>query len=366
MSLVAYRNRAVAPYFSAAAGALAPFLKRQLFNYANRKLTQYLNTPSTRAVMPRTARRIVRRTRRVYKPKRFTRKKTRYVKRRRRRRTFKRRRKGLRSKVFKLQKQVATSQGLHVERQRNTGRLTCLANQMSLTHIEGVTTSDLENVISALKHFDPDNPSTLRTVDYRAGSFQKKIYFKSAYGRLNLKNNFKSRMKATIYVIIPKVDGNDNGPTAFTNGLADVGSPSNVSPLVHVTDSPIFNERWKIIGRKTKYIAPGGVMSMSYCRKNFCYDPSWADDHNLTYLKASKTTAFMVRLEGELAHDNAVSTEQGQSPAYLDYQLDRKYIVDYDAGADIKNIKVTDNSSSFTNNAEIGVRVEPVQIDVVA
>ena len=91
----------------------------------------------------------------------------------------------------------------------------------------------------------------------------------------------------------------------------------------------------------------------TYSLSPFSYDPSWHDDHSLTYLRKCRTTCFLIRVEGVLGTDNTVTTEQGQLGGKVDWQLDRKFVIGYDAGADIKTLEVNDASSSFTNAGQV-------------
>jgi hypothetical protein len=82
------------------------------------------------------------------------------------------------------------------------------------------------------------------------------------------------------------------------------------------------------------------------------YDPSVGDNHTTTYQRAHKNMFFIPRIEGILAHDTS-QDEQGLGQCGIDIIHDVVFKVKYPAGANIKFLKIVDNSNTFTNQALI-------------
>jgi len=259
----------------------------------------------------------------------------------------------LKRAVKQLQHQVRANEGELVYRERQIGRcVTDAVNECELVGTSGSSITKLETVISNLRYFNPATPGTYTTVDFTSGSQSKSIRVK-LYSKINLRNNYVVPAKVDIYCVIPKVDTSISAVTAISNGFADIGGVDIDSSLMYPTDSPQFNQVWKIVKHTHFTLKAGGERTMNFSKPYFDYDPSLYDTHTELYQKNYGGHQYVIRVTGVLAHDSAVSTEEGFSKAGVDYTVVTTYTCRYAAGADIKYIIVNDGADTFTNTPNV-------------
>lgn len=270
----------------------------------------------------------------------------------RRRRPAKKVSKGvsLKRQVKEMKRTLEADTGTHISRVRNLGSVKSAVNLNNYANVDLCTISTVETVLGQLRYYNPSVPGTLTNADGAAGSFQKEFLFKSIYHKIHIRNNYQVPVHVSAYIVVPKEDTDINSTTAYTNGLADVGNISSFSNLSYFTDSIQVTDLFKISSSKKILLEPGETFNMIHTTKSFQYDPSYVDNHALTYQKRFGGAMLFIQVRGEVAHDTTAS-EVGCSAAGVDYMVDTTYTVRYSAGADIKYIVVTDNSSSFTNGA---------------
>jgi len=263
--------------------------------------------------------------------------------------------KSLKEQVKAIQKEIKTNQATLVYKEIGTGRnVQSAVNQQTLGPLTQVTMGSYETVLAELRFFNPSVPGTLIQGSGASGTYERSYHFKSVYSKVSLVNNYQIPVKVKLYCCVPKEDTNIIPITAFTNGLADVGNPSNTSPYLDLTESPQFNKLWKIHKSVKKILQPGQVCKSSVNFKDIMYNPSIFDSHALDYQKKYKTFNWFVRITGVLAHDTAVTTEQSLAPCGVDFLTQTNYTVEYDAGVDLKWITISDTSdASFTNGAVV-------------
>lgn len=268
------------------------------------------------------------------------------------RRSYRRRRpvkKSTKKCVSELKKQVDADQGTHIYRVRDTGRVgPSTTNQTSTAEIVSCNGLQLETALTNLKYYDVSNPSVLLTAAGAAGTFSKKFLFKTIFSTLTCVNNYGVPCTVSVYVVSPKTDTSKTALECFTDGLADIGSPTATSPLVYFTDSDLFNDMYKIVKSESKYLQPGNKFSVSHSIKDLMYDPALRDFHTSTYQRGHGTHQYLVRITGPLGHDSTLN-QQGILQCAVDYMLNRKFVIQYQAGADLRQIEIVDNSDTFTN-----------------
>lgn len=260
--------------------------------------------------------------------------------------------KKVRSQIKHLKKMVESDMGTHIQRFRDTDALLCSVNSSNFSSPFGVTTSNLEAVLANLKYYNPSVPGTLTTAAGATGTFQKEFMFDQLHSSVEITNNYQVPCKVTVYCMTPKDDTSISPATAFTSGLTDVGGVSSTSSLIYPTDSLILKDMWAINKSRTFRLMPGATRSLSYTSKKFQYDPSLVDTHTLSYQKKFGAHVWCFRVEGVLGHDTTAD-EQGSLQAGIDIQYNVKYVVKYSAGADITQIVVDDQSSTFTNGGVV-------------
>lgn len=263
-----------------------------------------------------------------------------------------RKKKTLKKTVAELKRLSDADTGTYIKRERYSFIHTSSVNQSNHQIYTGWLHTDTEAVIDNLKYFDPATPGTFTTTDFNAGTNQKEILVDSVYSKLTLKNNAQIPGRVTVYTLKPKTDTSISPTTAITNGLADIGNPTSTSQLIYATDSDQFTDLWKICATRSKIVMPGREISISHSEKNYRYDPAYFDAQTSTYSKKGRCFMFLVRVEGVMAHDSSAS-EVGFAQASFDVILERKSVIKYNAGAQIKWLEILDSVSTFTNGAVV-------------
>lgn len=258
--------------------------------------------------------------------------------------------KNIKGKLNDMNQLVHNDMGKLVYRLRSTGTLSSAVNQQNQAQIIANSTSTIETVLAQLRYYDPSNPSTLVTASGVTGTFSKDFLITRSYYKLVVQNNYQVPCHVTIYLCRPKEDTSIGPQTAFTEGLTDVGNPSANSTLVYLTDSEIFQDLWKVENSEKKYLQPGEFCTLAVGDKKYTYDPSVVDSHALSYQSQYKAAVYVLRVEGPLCHDS-VADQQGTGQGGVDYQLNRTFEVEYQAGAQIHYIVSSDTSDTFTNSA---------------
>lgn len=255
----------------------------------------------------------------------------------------------LKRDVKRLKIKAEGDQGTLVYRYRGVGRILASINSNAMQYVGISGVSTLEAVIANLKYYDPSAPTTLVTADFASGSFQKEVTFSKIYGKVTVRNNYQVPCKVKLYVCRPKEDTSISPIVCYTNGLTDMGAPTSTSTLMNLTDSDEFNSLWNIIKSSKHTLLPGQEASIIHSGKLFQYDPSFVDDHTLSFQARFDGAVVVIRVEGVLGHDTSAN-EQARMQAGVDYESYILHEVQYSAGADIKYYVLSDNASaSFTN-----------------
>lgn len=260
--------------------------------------------------------------------------------------------KNLKSKVREIAKVLENNTATSTFRKRDAFKREAAVNAMSMDSFTVNSTTILETSMANLRYYDAAT-NALVTADPSVGTFQRDITVKEVYAMINCRNNYQVPCKMTIYAMVPKKDTGVTPATFFTAGLADQGNPTATSPLVHLTDSEILKENWKIAKSVSKQLNPGQELSCSWSHGKFEYDFSNVDTHALAFQKIYGGMVFLTRLEGVIGHDSVVTTEQGYLPVACDCEVHTKWVFEYDAGKDLQDIFIDDNADTFTNGGLI-------------
>lgn len=256
--------------------------------------------------------------------------------------------KDLCKKVKTLTKKANSSIGLHTYRKLGSADLDASVNQSVFNHFSLNTDSNLDTAIANLRYYDAAT-NAIVTADAGTLSASRKLYFKRNWFKLTVRNNYQVPVHVIMYAVLAKADTNVTPSAAFTNGLTDIGNPSATSPGVYPTDSPQFNELYRIVKSKTIFLDAGKEVSLSFNVGGFQYNPSTQANDSEVYQVRHHGGAFAVRISGPLGHDSATD-QQGILQSSVDIKFKRVHDIEYDAGARIKTVEVSnDMASSFTN-----------------
>lgn len=261
------------------------------------------------------------------------------------------------SDVRKIKKENKTCQtnGERVYRQRRVDRLLTLSeNTLKAITKAGNSITITENALSNLTYYDPTTPTTLVTASGAVGTYSKTFNIKDVYTKIIIRNNYQVPAMVRVYGCIPKEDTSISPSTAYTSGLADMNNPNAENPLMHVTDSNIFNNLWRIDKSMKKLLNSGRQFTMKKYLGDYTYDPSLVDDHALTYQSKYKGYAWFVQVCGAIGHDgDALNDEQGILDCGIDMYVDTVVHVCYDAGKKMKTYVIDDDSATFTTNGVV-------------
>lgn len=262
--------------------------------------------------------------------------------------------KGLKKQVAQLSRIAKADQGTLIFRTRDTTSASSAVNSSLFKGVQDLNTlTKMELVLAQLRYYDPADPATLIVAPGATGSFQKDFFFDKSHHKIEIRNNYIVPVKVRFYIFKVKEDTNITPQVAFENGMADIGNPGNTSALVYPTDSNQLMELWKIAKSVSFTLEAGQSRVITYTNKKFVYDPSISDNHSLTFQRSFDGCSCAVRLEGIIGHDTVEGSEQGTLQAKVDITIDSVWHVMYPAGADIKHIKVTNSSSTFTNSGRV-------------
>lgn len=280
--------------------------------------------------------------RRVKKPKRMKRKYSSKVP---------RNIKALERRIEELDRKASADIGTHLERRREFGRFTALDGIKGYGYMTFNSATYNEATLANLRYYNPSDPANLVTASGATGTFQRDFYFKRVSARLSIRAAYQMDAFVTVYICEPKVDTNISVTTAYTNGLTDVGNPTAASPLVHVFDSPQFNDLWKITKTYKRCLKPGEEFSIYWkTNESYVYDPSLYDSHGLDYQPKFKPAVAWVRVDGPLGHDTA-QTEINQIKTAVDTICTTTTEIQYAAGIELRTVYIDDNATAtFTNS----------------
>lgn len=258
----------------------------------------------------------------------------------------------LKRKVKAISEALESDKAVHIHRKRSSYRQLSNGNLMDQTNYTVFNVANLETAMANLRYFDPGT-NALVTADPSSGTYSREITVSNLYAKICAYNNYQVPCKLNMYAFSPKRDTNTTPVDFFSAGLTDQGNPTSTSPLVHITDSRILRENWKIVSSVSKMLYPGQSLSLNWStKKPFEYDFSNTDTHATSFQNQYGALCFVVRLEGVIGHDTA-NNEQGQLPSGIDVELQEKYEFSYDAGKNLEDISISDSFDVFTNQGVV-------------
>lgn len=252
--------------------------------------------------------------------------------------------------VKKLQKSVKSSEGTLIYFGRGLTEVIASVNQQTLSSVANVPISSYETVLGELRFFDSATPGTLVQASGATGTYSRKYMF-NVYTHTVVRNNYQIPADVRLYLCCPREDTSIPANQAYTDGLVDVGNPSNTSQLMKLTHSPLFNQLWKIEKMNRVRLMPGQETELIHTYK-VMYDPAITDSQTQTYQTKYKNFMVLCRVDGILAHDT-VSDQQGFAQAGVDVATTYKYTVKYDAGVDLTYYVISDGAQTFNNGAVV-------------
>lgn len=259
--------------------------------------------------------------------------------------------------VQRLKQKLDNDTGTNITRYRVTGR--CKNDENRNAHVEanGSDSALMETTLASLQYYDIQNPATLKTASGATGTFSNKFLFEQVRSSCTVRNNYQIPVKVTLYCVVPKSDTSISALTAYTNGITDISGPSSLLSLVYLTDSPVFKNLWKIKTSRSRVLYSGQEMTLSYNVKDVLYDVAYHDAHTSSYQPKDGTHRWIIRTEGVLSHDATYANDdQGFSESAVDYYVDTKYVIKYNALGDITTLTVSDASDTSVTTYVTGFK----------
>lgn len=323
MAIVPYNRRsyALSRYRSYAPYARAAYtVARRLFNNYGRRMVRRRAAPAPR---------------RTYKRRRPT-----------RRRKTKRRKTSTRKKIRNLERKVNADIATHTNRIETPSAVKLAAENTSQFAIVGsmYSKTDVEALLSTLRYYDPNTPSTLVTADGSTGSYNRSFYFASLWSSLYIANNYEVPVDVTIYCITPKSDTNGDPVTTFQNGISDQAAATITATdtLIYPTDIDDFKHLFKIKACKKVRLIAGQSYTMFNRFKAFNYDPSLADEHTDAAQSRFRSHWYCLRVQGVLGHEIS-STPRAYCRGGVDTVMKAKTVIKYDAGVKLNDFTTNSN-----------------------
>lgn len=255
-----------------------------------------------------------------------------------------------------MKKQMNLDTGTHIVRKRSTAQLLSAINAANHAEIALNSDSLIETTLSSLKYYNPSVPGTLTTASGATGSFTKQFNFVKCHAVCILRNNYQVPVELRAFIVQPKSDNSKTPDSCYTDGLADIGSPSATSPQIYFTDSPVFTKLYSVKKSVIKVLEPGQQVTLNWSAKPFMYDPAYQDAHASSYKPLHEAAFLLYRITGVVGH-KADGTAIGTLQAGIDVQTNVTHVVKYQAGADLKQITLIDGSG--TTDATSVVSLKP-------
>lgn len=219
----------------------------------------------------------------------------------------------------------------------------------------GGSLSRHEAAFANLRFYDPGTNALVSGQDLGAGVYDRNTRM-SIFRKMTFRNNYVAPVEIRCYKCKPKRD-TSQGPLIYVDaGLADQGDVSKDSPLMFPTDSRQFRDMYSTVTVK-KILQPGKSLVVSDYQPFFQFDISTNQVHNTVYQRKQGGYILMVRVTGVLGHDTVPVPDQvGVTQCGVDWIADTKYVIKYDAGKDLEDYTVVDNSDVFSNAGRFSMK----------
>lgn len=250
-------------------------------------------------------------------------------------------------RISRLEELTDNLMGTLVYKRRMKDQCESTINEMNVCHTDVISKTLVELALAQLRYYDPSTPGTLVNAAFGTGTQQKEVRFRDVKSFIKIRSNGHTPATVHLYLCVPKADTSITPIGAYTNGLADVGNPSNIHPTLYFNDSPQFRDLWEVKKVK-KFTINGNEIRWSYTHGCFIYDASYVDSHPFEYY-TGQGAVWAYRIEGPVSHGKTTALQVGAAKAMIDVIVDNVYTVDYNAGADLTYVVVSDDTATHAN-----------------
>lgn len=262
-----------------------------------------------------------------------------------RRRTYK-------CKVKKLCKFMKQQQAVHLHRRRESRNLIAAEKQTNLfCWNTGGNMTEIQVAMASLRFYDPST-NALVTNDLSSGTYARDVSISIAR-KIMLRNNYHIDVYVQVWSCTPKESTNVDALQCYNSGLVDQGNPSNQSPLIQFKDSLDLKNLWTCKLMKKGTLKPGESFMAKSFAKQFEFNISTFDEQTEQYQKSQGGHCWVVRIVGAVAHDTVTFSKVGVARSAIDVLVDAETRITYDAGKDLHDISVVDNSDPLLNAGRV-------------
>lgn len=266
--------------------------------------------------------------------------------------------KALSKQIQTLRRQVHADKAFHTYKLAGSGRV--LSNPAQCNHQVYTfnNPSEVQGYMANMRYFNPSAPGTLVTANPSTGTYSHDIQVKDIYSKIVCRNNYQVPVDIKIYLASAKDTTNIDPVTAYGNQdqVINAITPST-TPLLHLTEIETVTDSWNVKCMVNKTLEPGQSCSAVHTTGTYQIDPAFFDSETDAYTKKYKVSVWIVRVQGVIAHDTTVATEQTLINAGVD--VDRLIVAkfEYDAGVNLNDIYISDTrDASFTNGGVVSLK----------
>lgn len=264
--------------------------------------------------------------------------------------------KSIENRIKKLEKvqKVVWSDMIYLE--NGVGSLKCAANSYVLGDLVGTHGYGFDYLLDRLTYFSPAAP-TVPVVADTTNSNPQLIAGMIGKAYLKIRNNHNIDAVLDVALCTPKAVYNAAGlpSTYFAGAVSSLGMGSSVSSLIPFYDiisNPEFKAYYKVEEYKQVKLKGGASINFN-CTTGWMtkrtYDP---EIQGTGFSNLTRDKLWLVRVQGCTGHDSddtKAVTEIGDTIAYIDFQIEKRYRVKYNGGMKMKKYLLVDNRTAPTN-----------------
>ncbi len=262
----------------------------------------------------------------------------------------------LKGKVKKMEQRNELAS--HTFRLKETQFQTASHGQANYYTTDVINAANIKTALANFRYFDPAAPATLVGADRSTGTYSRDIWVDQVHSKFHLVNNYTMPCKITLYRVSPKEATSLTPTQAMDQGLADQAAPANRSPSTYPTDSDLFNSIYRIDKSYKCWLQPGQHKKFTHATGGFQFNVSEFDSESASYQPRHKAFHWYVRIVGPITHSSSTQTEIGHQTVSVDMMHEIKYVFKYDAGVELNDFSLTDNSrvSAYTTGGVLVMR----------
>lgn len=262
----------------------------------------------------------------------------------------------IRMKLKSICNFIKGQEAVHVHKERASSNLTAASGVAAYAELDyGGTIARHEAAFANLRWYDPATNALTGFQSLGAGSYDRNCMM-SIFRKVTFRNNYVAPVDIRCYKCKPKKD-TFQGPIHYVDsGLNDQGGVTKDSPMMYPTESRQLNDIYSTVCIK-KILQPGQSLTVTDYQPFFKYEIATNDTHNDTYQKKQGGYVLMVRVTGALGHDLTPTPDEiGVTKCGVDWMADTKYTIKYDAGKDLHEYTIVDNSDVFTTDGRFSMK----------